>query len=192
MHSRIMVTSSAPGAIKNNKTDQLFQFSEAMPLRECRYVVFTDEIVNLGASFAPSNFFDGVNCIRRSRAIQFAIIKYESRFPLDCSLQHRQSRLGAGDRRTFERRNCCWNKNDLLQSERLKRFACKDQVPVMNRVECPAVDRDLHQKNIARNNRFLFLPARSTSKFPQRMKSNSLLQLTLLWAARRIVRERYC
>ena len=43
----------------------------------------------------------------------------------------------------LERRHRGGNKNDFLQIERLARFAGKDQMPVMNRIECAAVNGDL-------------------------------------------------
>ncbi len=56
---------SRPRAIKNNKTDDFFQFRKAMPFRECGHVVFADEILDFRVSFAPSDFFDSVNRVRR-------------------------------------------------------------------------------------------------------------------------------
>jgi len=39
------------------------------------------------------------------------------------------------------------NENHLGKIEALARLAGKDKVPVMNRIECAAVDTDLFQRN---------------------------------------------
>src|SRR5438046_9032678 len=61
MHRRVIMFRSRVRAVKNNKTNDFFQFRKAMPFPECGHVVFADEIIDFRVSFASSDFFNSIN-----------------------------------------------------------------------------------------------------------------------------------
>src|ERR1043166_7829928 len=67
------------GAIENNKANQFLQLIEAMPLRQVFNVVFTDQAVEGRVTFAPANFFNSIDCVRRRGTKQLAFIHFELR-----------------------------------------------------------------------------------------------------------------
>jgi len=117
-----------------------------MPLGQLLNVVFTDQAVEDRVAFALANFFNSIDYVRRRRTQQLAFIHFELRLAFYRRPQHCQSYIAAGDRSgLLERRYRGRNKDDLLKAERLKRFASKNQMRVMDRIETAAINRDLLQ-----------------------------------------------
>ena len=117
-----------------------------MPPRQLLNVVFTDEAINGGIAFASANFLNRVDCVRRRRSQQLALIHFKLRLAFDCRLQHFQSYFAARDRSgLLERGNRSRHQDDFVKIERLNCFAGKNQMRVMDRVEGAAIDRDLLQ-----------------------------------------------
>ena len=66
-------------AVENNEANQFLQLIEAMPLMQLFNVVFTDQAVEGRVAFAPANFFNSIDCVRRRRTQQLAFIHFELR-----------------------------------------------------------------------------------------------------------------
>jgi hypothetical protein len=160
------MTALRAAPIQHNKLNHFLKLVEAMPIRECRYVVFSNKVINRGVGFALSNFFHGVDCVGGRRSAQFAIVKRKSFFVFYGRSHHRQSHFSAGRGRIFKRGGRCRNENDLFQVELFPGRPSQNQMSVMNWVERASADSDLSQcKNassqsnkgeIARRQRFLF------------------------------------
>ena len=144
-------------AIKNNKTNHLFQISEAPPFRELVHVIFADQAVNRRISVALPNLLDRIDGVGRPWTSQLAIIHCKSRFSLNSGLYHPQAyfvfRNGRG---LSERRQPSGNKDHFLSAKSLKSFARNDKMAVMNRIKCAAVNCDLFQRSMLNVQRSIF------------------------------------
>ena len=135
-----------PAAVKNHEANHLLQFGEAMPSRQLLNVVFTDQAVDGRVAFTPANFLNRIDCVRRRWSQQLAFIHFKLRLAFDRRSQHCQSYFAARDwSGLLERRNRRRHQDDFVEIERLNRFAGKNQMRVMDRVEGAAIDRDLLQ-----------------------------------------------
>ena len=91
-------------AIKNNKTNHLFQISEATPFRKLAHVIFADQAVNYCITFALPNLLDRIDGVGRRWTSQLAIIHCKSWFILNSGLYHQQPYLVSGSRRGLSER----------------------------------------------------------------------------------------
>jgi hypothetical protein len=117
-----------------------------MPSRQLRNVIFTDQAVNLCVEFASVDFLNSIDRIRRGRPQELAFIHFKLRLAFGRRSQHCQSYFAARDRSgLLKRGNRRRHQDHFVEIERLNRFAGKNQMRVMNRVEGAAIDRDLLQ-----------------------------------------------
>ena len=75
-------------AVENNEANQFLQLIEAMPLMQLFNVVFTDQAVEGHVTFAPANFFNGIDCVQRRGTKQLAFIHFELRLAFYRRPQH--------------------------------------------------------------------------------------------------------
>ena len=71
-------------SIEHDKTNHFLELGKAMPPREVRKVIVSDEIIKLGVLFPLPNFLDGVDGIGRGRTTQLAIVQHEFGFAAAC------------------------------------------------------------------------------------------------------------
>ncbi len=144
-------------AIKNNKTNHLFQISEATPFRELVHVIFADQAVDRCITFALPNLLDCIDGVGRRWTSQLAIIHRKSGFILNSSLYHQQPYFVSGKRRGLsKRRHPSGNKDHFLRAKSLKGLARDDKMAVMNRVKGAAVNCDLFQPSMLNVQRSTF------------------------------------
>jgi len=61
-------------AIKNNKSNQLFQIGEPSPFWELGHIIFAHEVINLCIGSKSPNLLDCIDRVGRCRASQLAIV----------------------------------------------------------------------------------------------------------------------
>src|SRR5919198_552391 len=94
-----------------------------------------------------ADVFDCLDGVGGRRPPQLAVIYNELRFTCSGRLQHRQSRLWAGNRRTsFLRRDARWHEDHLVQAEDFECFASENEMTVMNRIKRSAIDSNFFQR----------------------------------------------
>jgi len=54
---------SLASAIENDEMDHFRQVDEAMPFCEPGHVIFANQTVDPGATVAPLNFLNGIDCV---------------------------------------------------------------------------------------------------------------------------------
>src|SRR6516164_9784917 len=117
-----------------------------MPPRQLLNVVFTDQAVDGRVAFASANFLNRVDCVRRRRSQQLAVIHFKLRLAFDRRSQHCYSYFAVRDRSgLLERGNRCRDEDDFVKTESLNRLAGENQMRVMDWVEGAAINRDLLQ-----------------------------------------------
>jgi hypothetical protein len=174
VNNRVDMARLLPRAIKNNKTNHLFQVGEATPFCKLADVILADQTVNRRITFA-SNLLNGIDGIRRRRTPQFAIIHSKSGFVFNSGLYHQQPYFVSGNGRGLsEGRHASWNKNHLIGAEFLKSLTCNDKMAVMNRIKCTSVDCDLFQRSTLNVQRSTF------NQYPVVLRFIALLRMTAL------------
>ncbi len=76
------------GPVENHDANHLLQFGEAMPPGQLLNVVFTNQAVDGGITFASANFLNCIDRVRRRRSQQLAFIHFKLRLAFDRRLQH--------------------------------------------------------------------------------------------------------
>src|SRR5206468_5579152 len=142
------ITADRPNsAMEHDKADQLPQLRAAMPRVELRHIVRADEKEEFVVRRAATGFFNRVDCEGRRWPLEFKLINREVRLAFNRSFDHLETR-GRFSRRDvqFVRRNRSGHKNEPIKLEFFERFACENQVRVMDRIKRTAVDADLRHR----------------------------------------------
>ena len=135
-----------PGAIEDGELDHLRKVGEAMPGREPRDVVFTDQIDEFRVRLAIAQRFHSFDGIGRRGPFQFQRVEAESRLAFDRGAQHFHASVG-GRRRLVElvRRNRGGNEKQFVDLQLFDSVTRENQMTVVDWIKRAAEDADLFQ-----------------------------------------------
>ena len=143
---RIRMPGSESASIQHDELHHFRQLRETMPGGQTRHIVFADQEEEFGGRFALAQYFDCLHCVGWRRPFQLHRVETEKRLAFDRGAQH----LQANGRRgwfslEFVRRDRGRDEDHCFELQLFERVEGKDQMTVMDRIECPAKDADFFQ-----------------------------------------------
>ena len=133
---------------EDHKPHERLKLPDFLPRVQRRKVVLADEKEDLGPRVPLAHEPDGIDCKRNPLAAGVAVVPRKARLAI-YRRSHHLAAQGDGRGRAPElmRRDPGRNKNHAVEAERFHRLAGKDEMPVVDGIEAPAIKTDLAQWN---------------------------------------------